>query len=93
MGLPRQHLLHEFPYAGSREEERYYQRVHYFASALFVFGAGDDVLRAMGKVWEQVMARAGEALQRADSVVHADPGADRVEGTHDGEGVGQGYQR
>ena len=37
--------------------------------------------------------RVGNPLPDKRSVPDADLGADRVEGTHDGECVGQGYQR
>jgi hypothetical protein len=61
MGLPRHYPMHQFPFATSPEEEAYHQRVHYFASALLVFNAGDDVLHALGVVWRQVMERSGNA--------------------------------
>jgi hypothetical protein len=57
MDLPRRYPLHEFPFAHSAEEETYYRRVHYLAGALWVFGAGDEVLEALHLVWGRVIAR------------------------------------
>ncbi len=68
MDIPRRYPLHEFPFAHTAEEEAYYRRVHYLASSLWAFDAGDDVLSALGLVWEQVMT---EASVRASAGVPA----------------------
>jgi hypothetical protein len=54
MGLPRVYPMATYPYAQDEAEELYYQRVHYLASALLVFGAGDDVLDALSTVYRRV---------------------------------------
>lgn len=57
MGLPHQYPMDTYPYARTVEEEDYFRRVHYLASTLHVFGAAEDVLIALGEVWQQVMDR------------------------------------
>jgi hypothetical protein len=59
MGLPRAYPMAGYPYAQNAEEEQYYQRVHYLASALLVFGAGEDVLDALGQVYRRVAQQRG----------------------------------
>jgi hypothetical protein len=62
MGLPHHYPMDIYPYAGSREEEDYYRAVHYFASAMLVFGAKDTVLAALREVWQQVMNNSAELV-------------------------------
>jgi len=62
MGLQRRYPMDTYPYARTAEEESYYQQVHYFASALMVYGAAEDVLSALGDVWRQAMERSADTL-------------------------------
>jgi hypothetical protein len=61
MGLPTLFPMDTYPYARNEDEAVYYQRVHYLASALLVFGAGDEALTALAEVWKRVMESQGNA--------------------------------
>jgi len=61
-GLPHRYPLATYPYASNVEEEDYFRAIHYLASALYLFDAGDDTLRALRELWQQVMDRQSDQL-------------------------------
>jgi len=73
MGLPHMYPMATYPYAHNEDEEHYYQRVHYFASALLVFGAGEDVLDALSEVYRRI-AQHGATVQPAVPNLIRQPG-------------------
>lgn len=54
--------LATYPYACDAAEEDYFRMVHYLASSLYLFDAGDEALQALREVWRQVVARQGAML-------------------------------
>lgn len=67
MYLPRaaaRYPVSSYPYARDAAEEDYFRAVHYLASAIYLFEAGDEALRALRALrdtWQVVIdRRAGE---------------------------------
>jgi hypothetical protein len=55
MGLPHRYPMTTYPYARNAEEEGYYRRTHYLTSALYLLGAAEDVLNALGEVYQRTV--------------------------------------
>jgi hypothetical protein len=62
IGLPRRYPLTTYPYARDAAEDDYFRAVHYMASALYLFDARDEALRALRGAWQVVIDRQATEL-------------------------------
>jgi hypothetical protein len=60
--LTHPYPLATYPYARDAAEEDYFRAVHYLASSLYLFDAGDEALRALSEAWQRVVDRQGAVL-------------------------------